>query len=152
MLLFCKKVWLSFSLLLLAYASFGWFLSTDTHLPRQIQIVVWVLAFAWALFIDAALMAPLTYASRVIARWFSSDTVAFLTVFSAITCFAIVLFWLHIFNHIMLIISAEALARVDTQTVGCDQTQAFWLLAIVSLSGLGLGWGLSQLRAMGFGL
>lgn len=147
---FCKQIWLSFSLLLLAYGCFGWFLSTDSHLPRKAQIVVWVIVLAGAIFIDAALMAPLSYATRLIAQWFRSDTVAFLTVFSFTIFLGIVLFWLRIFTYILLIISAEALARVDTQMAGCSQSQAFWLLAVISLTGLGLGWGASRFVEMGY--
>ncbi|MBW4521127.1 MAG: hypothetical protein KME16_15695 [Scytolyngbya sp. HA4215-MV1] len=134
-----KLPWLSFTLLLVSYTCFGWFISdrfgwffASTTLPK----VVWLLAFAWAFFIDTAFIAPLTYGSRLVARWFRSDTVAFLTVFSVIAGFMMLLFWLQIFAYIVLIISAEALARVDMQTDGFSPKQAFWFLAILSLLGL----------------
>jgi hypothetical protein len=137
-----KLPWLSFTLLLVSYTCFGWFISdrfdwffASTALPR----LVWLLAFGWAFFIDTALIAPLTYGSRLIARWFRSDTVAFLTVFSVIAGFVMLLFWLQIFAYIVLIISAEALARVDMQTYGFSPKQAFWLLAIISVVGLIFG-------------
>ncbi|WP_421658132.1 hypothetical protein [Leptothermofonsia sp. ETS-13] len=52
----------------------------------------------------------------------------------------IILFWLHVFLYILTIIAAEALARVDVQTAGFENWQAFVILLLVSLTGLFLGW------------
>jgi hypothetical protein len=134
----------SLLLLLVAYISFGWFLS-DPRFPAfrvhgmTIHIPL-ILAIAWIWFICSAFISPLANLSRFIARWFKSDTVAFLSIFMMAAIATIILFWLHIFLYILTIIATEALARVDVQSAGFGNWQAFIILLMVSLAGLWIGW------------
>ncbi len=135
---------LSLSLLLVAYISFGWFLS-DPRFPElkvfQMSISIpMVFAITWIWIICSAFISPLTSFNRFIARWFTSDTVAFMSIFMLAILATIILFWLHVFLYILTIIAAEALARVDVQTAGFENWQAFVILLLVSLTGLFLGW------------
>ena len=52
---------------------------------------------------------------------------------------AVIVTWLQVFAHILVVISAESLARLDLQTARFTQLQAFLILSAVSLAGLGLG-------------
>ncbi|UBF23711.1 hypothetical protein K9N68_18245 [Kovacikia minuta CCNUW1] len=139
-----KSPIVSLSLLLVAYISFGWFLS-DPKLPMfnfygfSISIPL-VLGIAWVWFICAALISPLAGFSRFITRWFKSDTVAFLTIFMLAGMAAFILYWLHVFLYILTIIATEALARVDVQMAGFTNWQAFLVLLTISLLGLVIGW------------
>lgn len=99
-----------------------------------------ILAIAWIWFICSAFISPLANLSRFIARWFKSDTVAFLSIFMMAAIATIILFWLHIFLYILTIIATEALARVDVQSAGFGNWQAFIILLMVSLAGLWIGW------------
>jgi hypothetical protein len=149
------------TLLLLSYASFGWFLSSTVVSPELSSPVegpplpaflVWavsrplvarailVLAIGWIWLITTALMNPLTSFSHFLTRWFKSDTVAFLTICMMAGMAALVLVWLHIFLYITTIVATEALARIDLQTLGYAEWQTFWVLAIFSMVGLILGW------------
>lgn len=156
-----KFPWGSLTLLLVAYASFGWFLSgtvlyeemdwlkqtiplpdfidpvmSRSHFPT----VLLLLAVGWIWLLTTALMNPLTNFSRFITRWFKSDTIAFLTICMVAGMAAVFLFWLHLFLYIVTIVATEMLARIDTQTAGFSESKAFWLLSLFSLMGLGSGW------------
>jgi hypothetical protein len=48
--------------------------------------------------------------------------------------------WYHIFEHVMLVVSAEILTRLDLQNAGFNNWQALGVLTAVSVSGLILGW------------
>lgn len=143
---FVKRLWLSSTLLVTAYASFGWHISNYAWFRYHplYKPMVLALAIALAVLVDVALLEPLTYITRLVARWFRSDTVAFLTMFSIVGAVVGFLLWLQIFSFMVLIFSAEALARVDAQAAKLTERQAFWLLAVLSLIGLLFGWGCGQ--------
>lgn len=131
-------------LLLVAYISFGWFLS-DPRLPEfhkggVVISIPMVLAITWIWIICSAFISPLSSFSRFVTRWFKSDTVAFLSIFMAAAMATFILFWMHIFLYILCIIATEALARVDIQTAGYANRQAFLALLVISLTGLVTGW------------
>ena len=139
---------LSLLLLLVAYISFGWFISSPEFPEVQVRgfwiSVPMVLAFVWVWILCFAFLNPISSFSRFITRWFKSDTVAFLSIFMFAGTAALVLYWMHIFLYILTIIAAEALARVDFQTAGFSNWQAFFGLLVVSLIGLVIGWALRE--------
>jgi fatty acid desaturase len=139
-----KSPVLSLLLLLVAYISFGWFLS-DPKFPsfnfHGVSIgVPLILAIGWVLIICCAFISPLSGFSNFVSRWFKSDTVAFLTIFMLAGLAAFILYWLHVFLYILTIIATEALARVDIQMAGLTNWQAFLILLVISLVGLVIGW------------
>lgn len=99
-----------------------------------------VLAVAWIVTASWMFISPLTSFNRFITRWFQSDTVAFLAVCVIAGLIACILFWLQLFLHISAILASEALARIDLQTLGLSKLHAFWILILLSLIGLGIGW------------
>ncbi|MBW4469766.1 MAG: hypothetical protein KME45_05105 [Stenomitos rutilans HA7619-LM2] len=100
------------------------------------------LAIAWVVVASCLFISPLTSFNRFITRWFQSDTVAFLAVCVIAGLIVCILFWLQLFLHISTILASEALARIDLQTLGLSKLQAFWILVLLSLVGLGIGWGM----------
>lgn len=132
--------WISLALLLIAYTSFGWFLSGPA-VPNYSL----VLAVVWSWLLCTAFIQPISNFSRFVSRRFKSDTVAFLTICMMAGLAAVILFWMHIFLHILTIVATEALARIDIQTSGYANRQAFLILFVASLIGLGLGWGIRDL-------
>ena len=158
----------SFSLLLVAYACLGWVLADPAladpawllpachsmfgllKMTEQSQHVCGavakenllgaVLALSWIVIASIAFMSPLTSFNRFIIRWFRSDTIAFLALCIIAGMITLVLFWLQLFLHISAILASEALARIDLQTLGLGKLQAFWILVLLSLVGLVLGW------------
>ena len=87
---------------------------------------------------------PLTGLRHLVLRWFSSDTVAFCALVAGAAFASIVLNWLKIFVPIILILAAEALARIDLLTAEFNNIQSCSLLTVTSWIGLGLGWALGQ--------
>lgn len=110
----------------------------DIFVKHNIHVAF--LAIAWILVSSMAFISPLTSFSSFVSRWFKSDTVAFLTLVTIAGMAAVILYWLHVFLQILTILAADALARIDIQTVGLSGNQAFWILVLVSLTGLIAGW------------
>lgn len=99
-----------------------------------------VLAIGWVLISSLAFISPLTSFNNFIGHWFRSETVALGTVFLMAGLAAVVLYWLHIFLQILTILAVDILARIDIQYAGLTGIQAFWILTLISLTGLALGW------------
>ncbi|MBW4692771.1 MAG: hypothetical protein KME27_13515 [Lyngbya sp. HA4199-MV5] len=108
----------------------------------QENLVGAILAIAWVVVASCMFISPLTSFNRFITRWFQSDTVAFLALCVIAGLIACILFWLQLFLHISTILASEALARIDLQTLGLSKPHAFWILILLSLIGLGIGWGM----------
>jgi hypothetical protein len=153
--------WLPLLLLVMAYGSFGWFLASTVGSTELAQIVaelplpallawlatkpnfarmILLLALGWIWVLTTALMSPLTSFSRFVSRWFKSDTVAFLSICLMAGLASVFLLWLNIFLYIITIVASESLARIDLQTAGYAEWQTFWVLAVFSIIGLGIGW------------
>lgn len=98
------------------------------------------MAVAWIIVSSIAFISPLTSFSAFITRFFQSDTVAMLTLFMVAGLAAVILYWLHVFLQILTILAVDTLARIDIQYAGLTGIQAFWILTLVSLAGLILGW------------
>lgn len=110
------------------------------ELAVQRNLIGIIMTVGWIFLLSLIFMSPLTSFTRFITRWFKSDTVAFLSICMIASLAAVVLFWLHVFIQILLIVAAETLARLDIQALGLDEWQAFWLLSTASLIGLAIGW------------
>lgn len=99
-----------------------------------------VLAIGWIVVSSLALISPLTNFSAFLTRWFTSDTVAFATIFLIAGLATVILYWMHIFLQITTILAVDTLARIDIQYAGLTGTQAFWILTLISFTGLVIGW------------
>ena len=130
-----KLPWVSLTLLLVTYSILGWLLAT-VHRPPW---VIWLLAGVGALLIAGAMTSALPVVTDILAFTLKSDARAFLVVSVVAFLVVVIISWISAFAHALLVMSAESLARLDLQTYGFNQWQAFWILSIVSLLGLGLG-------------
>jgi hypothetical protein len=129
-----KLPWVSLTLLLVTYITLGWILSAvNDPLP------IWVVVVGAILLLAMALSSPWSQIRDGFAQLVKSDSRAFFV--AVVTAFAIVLIitWLYIFGHILVVISASTLVKLDTQTARWSNRQTFWFLAIIPLVGLGLG-------------
>ena len=99
----------------------------------------WLLAIALAFIIALALTAPLSNLKNCLTNLLRSDIRAFISVITVAFSVVVILSWINIFGKILILLSAAALARLDLQTSGFRGQQAFWIIAIASLIGLGLG-------------
>jgi len=134
-----KLPWVSLALLLAAHITFGKLLaSTSYSWTSLLFAIVWALALA-LMFVNF-----LTGLRHLVSRWFSSDTVAFCALVIGAALASIVLNWFKLFAPVILIFSAEALARIDLLTAEFNNVQACALLTVPSWLGLWFGWMLGQ--------
>lgn len=126
--------WVSLTLLLVTYSTLGWLLSAF-HDP----VSVWVIIVTGTLLLATVLSSPWSKLRAHFTHLFKSDTRAFLFAVIVALSSVVIITWLHIFAHALVVISAGILVRLDAQTFGLSEKQAFLLLVIVSLLGLGLG-------------
>lgn len=137
----------SLTLLVVTHAIFGWQLHAlmGLDLPTHNQfaappsILVWVIVIIANLLLARALSTPWTQRRKKFIDLFKTDNRALL--FAVILAFlsVVIITWLHTFVHILVVIAAGMLVRIDFQTARWSCTRIFWLLAIASIVGLGLG-------------
>jgi hypothetical protein len=126
----------SLVLLLLTYTTLGWVIS-KTYAPAP--WFIWVLTVITIL----VLLGGLTISWRRLTHYsfvlFQSNLKSFsITVLGAFLFFLMIAQF-RVFLDTLLIIAAAVLAKIDFQTAGFSEGQAFWFLSIFSLTGLALG-------------
>ena len=149
-----KLPWVSLLLLLFTYGVFGWLLSTDAQRLANVDDqeltntaltlgntawLLWLMGAIYSLLIAFALAAPLTMIRNFYTGWLQSDTRAFLSVIFGAFLAVIILSWLEVVVRVLVLLAAGALARLDLQTAGYGEWQAFGIIAAVSLGGFSLG-------------
>jgi hypothetical protein len=126
---------LSLALLLIAYSTFGLFLTHTTG-----SRLAWIIVLMFTLF-QALLLTTWFDGLRVLfGRWLRSDIGYFtlIVVFSLSVTVALV--WFRASGYFLVLISAEILARLDLQNAGFTRVQALIILTLFSVGGLALGW------------
>ena len=140
---FPKKIpWLSLSLLLLVDINLGWVLYQSAALWW-----VWLVTISCILLVAEVLASPWALIRTFTNRWLQSDARAFLTIILSAFCAVLILAWFHIAAHLLLLIVAASIARLDLQEADLKDVEAFFILAILSLSGLSIGWIMYRLYA-----
>ncbi|NEQ33171.1 MAG: hypothetical protein F6K04_19600 [Leptolyngbya sp. SIO4C5] len=130
-----QRFWLSFILLFLIYATFGWFLRTweASHLS-------WILTAAF-LVIKAGILTILWKPSReFVLLGFQSDMGYFVMVMVLASLFVAALVWLQVFAYILMMIAAGLLVRVDLLTRSVNDVLAFITLLAIPALGLAASW------------
>lgn len=127
-----KLPWVSSALLMVTYSTLGWVLAAF-HDPW----FVWVMIVVAILLLAAFLSTP--GAKFRDTDLFKSDTRTFSFVVAAAFLSVMILWRLHIFVHALVTISAAILVRLEAQEARLSNRQTFWILASISLTGLGLG-------------
>lgn len=139
-----KLPWGSLALLLVTYSTLGWLLSAFKD-----PWFVWVIIIIGVLLLAGSLSSPWSKIRDDFARLFKSDNRAFFVAVVAAFLTVVIVSWLHVFAHAFVVTSAVLLVRLDVQTAGFTESQAFWILTIVSLVGLGLGGLAHQILTLG---
>lgn len=134
-MLFVKKLpWASLLLLVFTYGIFGWLISAS-----DMSWLLWLMGAVYILLIALALTAPYRLIKACYTNVLKSDTRAFMSVILGAFVAVIIINWIEVFIRILVLISAGALVRLDLQTAGYSNGQAFGIIVSVSLSGFGLG-------------
>lgn len=126
--------WVSLTLLLVTYTILGWQLHAF-HGP----VFLWIVVVVADLLLAVALSTSGSQKKDSFARLFKSDGRAFFVAVIAAFLSVAIITWLHVFVHILVVIAVGTLFRLEAQTARISGRQSFWLMAILSLAGLGLG-------------
>lgn len=127
-----KLPWVSLALLLVTYSTLGWILATF-HEPGFIWVIIVVLILLLAAFLSSP---GAKFRDNFL---FKSPTRTFFFIVAAAFFSVIILWRLHIFVRALVTILAAILVRLEAQESRLSNRQTFWILAIISLAGLGLG-------------
>ncbi|MGK7872035.1 MAG: hypothetical protein AB4426_01580 [Xenococcaceae cyanobacterium] len=151
-----KFPWLSLTLLLLTYSLFGWWLSeSNTSLTMWliekgrgfgwlleeeiVSGIIHLLAVALIALISIALTAPITLMTIFFQSSLESDRKAFFSVFVWAFVFVLIICLINYFVRLLVMLAAAILARLELQTAGYNEWQAFAIIVIVCLTGFGFG-------------
>ena len=127
--------WASLILLLCGYTVFGHFLA-DVASPRLALTIGAVIAFGAAL----VFIHPLTGLGKLIQGRFKSDTLVIFSLILFAGFISVLLNWFKWFMPIFMILSCEALARIDLKAARISEPETCFWLTFSAWLGLGLGW------------
>ena len=129
-----KLPWLSLALLLTAYTTLSWLLYRSS-----VTWQLWAIVLAFAL-AQAFLLTTLSQGvQQFLGSWLRSDLGYFSVVLLLGMLGVFFLAWFHFFGHLLVLLSAEILARLDLRRAGYTGVQALIILVLVSLLGLSVG-------------
>ncbi|MFE4107457.1 hypothetical protein [Almyronema epifaneia] len=130
-----QRFWLSFLLLFLIYATFGWFL----HVWQASQLS-WALTVVF-LIAKAGILTVFWKPTReFVLLGFQSDMGYFIMVLVLASLFVAALVWLQVFVYILMMIAAGLLVRVDLLTRSIDDAIAFVALLLIPMLALAASW------------
>lgn len=157
-----KLPWLSLVILFAAYTTFSWFLihtlafvrclPEEAAQPSRVFIDCLsqpTAAWLWGAVVVFTLLQALlltTWFDRFktfVGRWLKSDVGYFTLIIMGSISITMALVWLRTFGYILVLISAEILARLELQTAGFNRWQSLFFLTLFSLAGLAAGWSAS---------
>ncbi|WP_016951887.1 hypothetical protein [Anabaena sp. PCC 7108] len=134
MLILKQVPWFSLSLVLLSYSTLGWVISA-TKAPW----FVWLIVISAILVLLVSLTTPWSKLTEYYNTLFQSNARSFGVAVLAALLFFIMIAWFRIFLDTLLMLSATILVKIDFQAAGFQESIAFWLTCIFSLTGLSLG-------------
>jgi hypothetical protein len=126
--------WVSLTLLLVTYTILGWQLYAFKG-----PVFLWIVVVVADLLLAVALSTSGSHKTDGFTLLFKSDSRAFFVAVTFAFFSVAIITWLHVFVHILVVIAAGTLVRLDAQTARLSSRQSFWFMAIFSLAGLGLG-------------
>lgn len=143
-----KKIpWLSLTILLLTYGTFGWIYGSwgielieqttwlgelEDHIANSIIYGIGIVA---VLFIALIFTAPISLITLGVDNWLKSDSRAFLSIFLGAFAFAVIVQRVDYFARFLILISAALLVKLDLQLAGCKTWLSFFILTIFCLLG-----------------
>jgi hypothetical protein len=126
--------WIALGLLILSYGTLGWALS-DIQAP----LFAWLVLVLSLLLLVGTLTAPYSTLANYSSILLGSNTKTFVATVVGAFLFFMMLAWFKVFLDTLLIISSAILARIDFQSAGFTEGQAFIVTSIFSILGVALG-------------
>jgi hypothetical protein len=127
--------WLSWSLLIIAYATYGRFLHDgDASMLR------WVVSGGFAISISGIMTILWVPTRRIILLGFKSDIGYAIMVLTIASLAVLAVVQIRVFSYFLVLIAVSLLARVDTLISDLHPILAFSLMTALAFVGLGLSW------------
>ena len=152
MLWLTKTLWLSLSILGIAYGTFGWiYASWADHFINQGKLFYWILekniitpliyglGICWVLLIALAFTTPIALMTVSLGRWIKSDFGAFMSIILGAMTFALVVQWLDLFSKFFVLLASALLVRLDLKTIGLKTWISSLIIGCLCLLGFGSG-------------
>jgi hypothetical protein len=127
--------WLSWLLLLLAYATYGRLLKHN-----EASSLEWALSVGFAVVIGGGLTVLWPLCRRVLLLGFQSDFGYFIMALSIASLAVVAVTQFQLFVYVSMLVAVSLLARVDTLVANINQLAAFGILTALALFGLSLSW------------
>jgi hypothetical protein len=129
------SVWLSWALLVMAYATYGQFLHSVEATP-----LTWGLSAGFAIALSGMMTILWVRSRQVILLGFRSDVGYSIMVLVLASLAVVAVYHFRGFAYFMVLIAVSLLARIDTLILDLNNALAFLTLSFLSLLGLGLSW------------
>jgi hypothetical protein len=130
-----KSPWLSWLLLVMAYATYGGFLRGGGALPPA-----WALSAGLAVWGGWAITLGWPTLRRLLLLGFQSDLGYFVMALSIASLSVAAVSRFQFFAYFVMLIAVSLLARIDNLLAGYNDTVAFIWLSTLALLGLALSW------------
>lgn len=127
--------WLSSTLLVIAYATYGRFLHDSVSEP-----LMWVLSGLYAIAIGGIMTILWVPTRRVILLGFKSDVGYAVMVLLLASLAVLAVVQIRVFSYFLMLTAVTLLARVDTLIIDLRSSLAFLLLALLAWVGLAVSW------------
>ncbi|HSM84328.1 MAG TPA: hypothetical protein VLS96_21745 [Nodosilinea sp.] len=127
--------WLSWLLLVMAYATYGGFLH-----HRESSELTWVLSGLTAIFGAWAITLGWPHLRRLLLLGFQSDLGYFVMALTMASLAVAAVTQFQRFAYFVMLVAVSLLARVDNLIVGIRDTVAFLWMSALALVGLALSW------------
>lgn len=133
---FLKKLPIrSLLILVLTYTLFGWVSAVSWR--------DWLEGGILVLVVSLLLIAPLKTIRFCFSSWLASDARAFIAIIALSFLTVVVLAWIQIFAQFFILLSAGMLVRLDLQTAGFGEWQAFGVMVVITLASFIFGVGIN---------
>ncbi len=127
--------WLSWLLLVMAYATYGNFLHTPESTPGEWGVSLFLAVWgSWAITLGWPQM------RRLLLMGFQSDLGYFVMALTIASLSVVAVTQFQRFSYLVMLLAVSLLARVDKLIAGYNDTLAFILLSLLSLLGMALSW------------
>ncbi len=130
-----SKHWLSWLLLVMAYATYGSLLHTPESTPG-----VWGVSLFLAVWGSWAITLGWPQMRRRLLMGFQSDRGSFVMALTIASLSVAAVTQFQRFSYLVMLLAVSLLARVDKLIAGYNDTLAFILLSLLSLFGMALSW------------
>lgn len=136
-----KQSWFSLSLLTLNYIIHSYLLA-QAHQPLLIYLII---VIGYVLMQLIVLLSRVQQVRDTLIQWVVSDAIHFVFTLAFACLILYLLGYLKMVKDLLLVLTAESLARLDLQQAGLNQRQNVAVLTLCLILGLATGWIAHQL-------